>query len=201
MIWVVGNDNAGVVESRVERANGTVGTWGWITGENGFGFEDASVWENGGNLQTLGDTQLGQDVPFNAAFRTDATGACADDLAAAPNGATAFEWVQVDIDVKDNGDGTSNVKTYYNFVEFFNHDVATASTAGFVGFGYEDPFGSVNDAPAETFGLFDNLTISTGHSDAPMGTVPDPLGCAVPEPSSSLMIVFGMIGLLAIRRR
>lgn len=181
--WMVGSDGAGDQESRYSRA-GAVGTWGWIAGENGFGTEDAAIFENDTELADLGDTQLFEDGPFNAAFVTDAARNPTDALADPPNGAPVFEWVQVDVNVSNNGDGTSNVSTNYNGVEFFNADVANASVTGFAGLGYEDPFGSVNDAPELTYAVFDNLSVTP-----------------VPEPSSAPLLMLGLMSVVALRRR
>ena len=40
--------------------------------ENGYGTEDAAIFENGTELNDLGDTQLGEDAPFNEAFDSNA---------------------------------------------------------------------------------------------------------------------------------
>ncbi len=197
LLWGVGTDNAPPVESRNQISVGTVGTWGWIAGENGFGTEDAAFMENATELADLGDTQLLEDGPFNAAFLCDANNEPTDALPDAPNGAPVFEWVQVDVDVLDNGDGTSNVTTYFNFVPFFTQSVATASATGFAMLGYEDPFGSINDAPELTWGVFDNFSLTQDPVGVPTGVIPTP-GC-VPEPSAAVLCLLGLAGLL--RRR
>ena len=147
-----------------------MGTWGWLAGENGYGTEDAAIFENGTELADLGDTQLGEDAPFNAAFDMPVT-------PGAPNNAAANQWVEVDILVVGG-----NVSVNFNGVEFFNQD--SAATDGFAMLGYEDPFGSITSAPDGMFGLFDNFVVKE-----------------VPEPASAGLLLFGLFGLVARRRR
>ncbi len=201
LLWGVGSDDANVIEARNTRNDGTAGTWGWLAGENGYGTEDTAIFENGVELADLGDTQTFEDVNFNLAFPCHADGNPTTGDAEPPNGAPINDWVQVDIDVLDNGDGTSNVAVYYNFVEFFSETVDTASASGFALLGYEDPFGSVNSDPANTFGIFDNFVVTADPSGVPTGVIPHPNGCAVPEPDSGLISLLGLIGFLAIRRK
>lgn len=200
LLWGVGNNNL-VVEGRNTRNNGVDGTWGWLASENGYGTEDTAIFEDGTELADLGDTQTFEDLPFNTAFPCNFDGTPSNvALPDPPNGAAANDWVQVDIDVTDNGDGTSDVTTYFNFVEFFSQTVATDSTVGSAMLGYEDPFGSVNDQPESTFGLFDNFTISENPVGVPTGTIPVPTNCVVPEPGGAVLMLIGLMGLVARRR-
>lgn len=187
LLWGVGNDNSDPVEGRNTRNSGTVGTWGWLATENGYGTEDAAIFEDGTELADLGDTQLGEDVPFNLAFDSPVT-------PNAPNNAPANQWVEVDIKVIGG-----NVQVLYNGVEFFNEP--SSATNGFAMLGYEDPFGSValydptasnadpnfpDPFPAEDYqwGLFDNFTIQ------------------IPEPGSAILFLLGMgLAILGQRRR
>ncbi len=143
-LWGVGVGDS-IVEARNTRFSGTKGTWGWIDGENGYNFEDASIWEDGTNLAQLGDTQLFQDVFFNAAFPNPI-------VPDAPNGAAGNSWVEVDVVVQGG-----EVAVFYNGVEFFRE--ASSATNGAVMFGYEDPFGSISNSPDGMWGLFDNFVI------------------------------------------
>lgn len=208
LVWGVGDDNTPPVLGRNTRASG-VGTFGWLAGENGYGTEDAAIFENSTELFDLGDTQgpqilwpNGENEPFDAAFPCNADGTPSTPDATPPNGAPMNDWVQVDIDVRDNGDGTSNVGVFFNFVEFFNANVANASVTGAALLGYEDPFGSsVNSDPDNTFGLFDNFVITANPTGAPMGTIPEPTNCVIPEPSTGLLCLFSLIAALGMRPR
>lgn len=184
MLWGVGNDDASVIEGRNTAIdppplNDTQGTWGWLSGENGYGTEDAAYYETNIEVADLGDTQLNEAAPFNAAFACDVNGNPIDNSDAAPNGAAAFDWVQVDVDVETLGNGGSRVSVYFNFVEFFTNKVSTSSAEGFAILGYEDPFSSLNDDPVNTFGVFDNFTVTLDPVGAPTGIIPTPR-CAVP---------------------
>lgn len=201
LLWGIGTDDADVIEARNTRNSGAMGTWGWLAGENGYGTEDTAIFENGVELADLGDTQTFEDTNFNLAFPCHADGNPTDGSAEPPNGAPINDWVQVDIDVLDNGDGTSNVAVYFNFVEFFSETVDSASASGFAMLGYEDPFGSVNSDPENSFGLYDNFVVTADPSGVPTGTIPLPTGCAVPEPATGLLSLCGLIGLLAARRK
>lgn len=216
LLWGVGTDNANVIEARNNRGTGTVGVYGWLASENGYSTEDAAINENDDEVLDVGDTggpefpdfPGGGNVPFDTAFPCNfnnpdggfALPSTPD--APAPNGAAANDWVQVDIDVIDNGDGTSNVGVYYNGVQFFNKPVASTSATGFAMLGYEDPFGSsINSDPANTFGLFDNFVVT--QDPGPLAVVAyEHIGCApVPEPTSVAMIVIGCLALVGVRRR
>lgn len=180
LLWGVGNDDGGVIEGRNTALdpppnNNTAGTWGWLSGENGYSTEDATIFETNIELADLGDTQTGEDAPFNAAFPCSSDGYPI--TGSAPNGAAVFDWVQVDIDVVDLGDGGSEVKVYYNFVEFFSEQVSNSSVNGFAMIGYEDPFSSLNDDPTNTYGVLDNFVVTLDPVGAPTGTLPRP-SCA-----------------------
>lgn len=143
LLWGVGNDNAGSIESRNTRNDGAMGTWGWLATENGYGTEDAAIFLDGTELADLGDTQPGEDGPFNAAFINDIGG---------PNADPAAEWIRVDIEVAGG-----NVRVLYNGVVFF--DQPSVGTDGFAFLGYEDPFSSISAGPDSQWGLFDNFTV------------------------------------------
>ena len=188
LLWGVGTDDVDPIEARNTRNSGTMGTWGWLATENGYGTEDAAIFEDGTELADLGDTQLGEEIPFNAAFDMPAS-------PGAPNNAPANSWVRVDVNVIGG-----NVQVLYNGVEFFNEP--SAATSGFAMLGYEDPFGSValydptaananpnfpDPFPAEDYqwALFDNFTVTQ-----------------IPEPTAGILYLLGMsLGLLARRRR
>lgn len=201
LLWGVGNDDMPPIESGANRGSGAIGTYGWLNNENGGATEDAAINENDAELADLGDTQTFENVPFDAAFPCNADGTPSTPDADPPNGAPMLDWVQVDIDVRDNGDGTSNVGVYFNFVEFFSENVANASVNGFAMLGYEDRFGSVNSDPDNTFGLFDNFTVSPNPMGPPTGTIPDPTGCIIPEPSGGLILLMGLAVSTLFRRR
>jgi hypothetical protein len=94
------------------------------------------------------------------------------------NGALGFQWHQVTIartgtDVTWSIDGT--------FIAAVQNGILAGDNA-FVG--YWDPFPSISDNPALTFGIIDNLRIE-----------------AVPEPTTAAMGMVGALGLLVCRPR
>ncbi len=127
---------------RNNRAADGDGIWGWIAGENGYGTEDAAFFDGTTELADLGDTQPGEDVPFNAAFTSNFGSA----------DAPANSWVTVKISV-NNGE----VITSFNDVIFFRESGLV--TSGDVMVGYEDPFGSLSGDPTNQFGIIDNVII------------------------------------------
>jgi len=143
LLWGVGVDNAGPLEALNQSGSGTIGTWGWLTAENGSGTQDAGISMNDTELADLGDSQLGEDTFFNAAFTMPAGGI---------NNAAANSWVEVDIVVADG-----SVSVFYNGVEFFSE--ASASTDGFAMLGYEDPFSSIGSEPDAQWAIFDNFVV------------------------------------------
>lgn len=153
LLWGVGVDNVLPIEARHNRGSGTRGVWGWLAGENGYSLEDASINNDDFNLAQLGDTQPGQNVPFNEAFDSNAVGG--------PNGCAANTWVRVDIEVDATG-----TRVFFNGVAFFNQPVNPAT--GFAMIGYEDPFNSISSSPDGQWGLFDNFRVSL------------PSGCGTP---------------------
>lgn len=144
MLWGVGVDNVGPLEALDNRGTGTVGAWGWLTGDNGSSNRDAGIIVSDALIGDLGDTQPGEDALFNSAFTMPYTGV---------NNAAANSWVEVDIVVAD---GT--VSVFYNGVEFFSE--ASAATDGFAMLGYEDVFTSINSAPDEQWAIFDNFVVA-----------------------------------------
>ncbi|MCR9245823.1 MAG: hypothetical protein NXI31_12395 [bacterium] len=155
VLWGVGTDNVAPIEARHNRNSNTIGVWGWLAGENGYSTDDAVIFQDGTELADWGDTQPGEDVPFNEAFNKPV-------VAAAPNNAAANQWVRVDIDVDTNGD----VRVYYNGVEFFNQ--TGLSPSGFAMMGYEDPFNSLNTNPDAQWCLLDNFRVSLGDPACPI---------------------------------
>jgi hypothetical protein len=94
------------------------------------------------------------------------------------NGALGFQWRQVEI-AKTGTDVTWSIDGLL---------IAMVQNATFAGdnvfVGYWDPFISISDNPALTFGVIDNLRIE-----------------AVPEPATSALGVIGALGIFARRRR
>lgn len=154
LIWGVGSADDGDFEARNTRTTAD-GVWGWLSGENGYGSEDATIYVNGTAASAIGDTQTDATAAlFNSAFTTN-FGA---------NNAAANSWVRVDVFVR--ADSTS-VK--FNGVEFFS--IPAAAPAGAALLGYEDPFGgSLSAAPDFQWGLFDNFTV---------GAIPEPASASL----------------------
>jgi len=155
LLWGVGVDNFLPLEAYNNRGAGTYGIYGWLAGENGFSTEDAAI--NNGDLEIadLGDTQPGENVPFNEAFDSNSIGG--------PNGAAANTWVRVDIDVDAVG-----VRVYHNGVMFF--DAPGYAPNGFAMIGYEDPFNSLGSNPDAQWGLLDNFRVTTPTGCGTLGT-------------------------------
>ncbi|MCA9312618.1 MAG: hypothetical protein KDA21_15495, partial [Phycisphaerales bacterium] len=147
-LWGVGVNADAIVEARNTRGTGTVGTWGWLANDNGYGTEDAAFNENDIEVADLGDTQIGESDPFNDAFTNNIGG---------PNNVPVNSWVRADIIVSGG-----NVRVLYNGVEFFNE--MSASTDGFAMLGYEDPFSSISSSPDFQWGLFDNFVVTPAPS-------------------------------------
>ncbi len=168
-LWGVGRTTTAALGRNNRAADGD-GTWGWIATENGYGTEDTAVFEGTTELADLGDTQAGEDAPFNAAFTTNF----------GVNNAPGNSWVTVTLAV-DNANGTVGV--WYNGVEFFN--VATAATAGDVMLGYEDPFGSISAGPDFQFGVIDNVIIDDQ--------------ITIPEPATAALLGLGGLAMLRRR--
>ena len=146
LLWGVGVDNIAPIEARNNRGAFTNGIYGWLAGENGYGTEDAAINEGDLEIADLGDTQPGEDVPFNEAFDVNSVGG--------PNGCAANNWVRVDIDVDAAG-----VRVYHNGVLFF--DAPGVAPNGFAMIGYEDPFNSLGSNPDAQWGLLDNFRVTT----------------------------------------
>jgi len=150
-IWGLGHDGS-VPLGRSNRNSGTLGTWGWIAGDAGFGTEDCSIWLDGTNLATLNNTTTGA-AEFSAAF---------------PNGGPSFPapnntWVHVEVVALDG-----QVTVSYNGVEFVSG--ASTSTDGFAVIGYEDPFGSISAGPDFQFALFDNFKVEVAKAPTIIAT-------------------------------
>ena len=155
LLWGVGVDNIAPIEARNNRGTGTNGIYGWLAGENGYSTEDACINNGDAILLDLGDTQPGENVPFNEAFDSNSIGG--------PNGAAANTWVRVDIDVDANG-----VRVYHNGVMFFDATIATPN--GYAMIGYEDPFNSLGTNPDAQWGVLDNFRVTTPSGCGMLGT-------------------------------
>lgn len=154
-LWGIARTNSTALGRNNRVADGD-GIWGWIAGENGYGTEDAAIFDGSTELADLGDTQPGEDVKFNNAFTSNFGSA----------DAPANSWVTVKISV-NNGE----VITSFNDVQFFRESGLV--TAGDVMIGYEDPFGSLSGDPANQFGIIDNVIIDD------MVTIPEPTSLAL----------------------
>lgn len=154
-LWGIAR-TTGAALGRNNRAADGDGIWGWIAGENGYGTEDAAIFDGSTELADLGDTQPGEDVKFNNAFTSNFGSA----------DAPANSWVTVKISV-NNGE----VITSFNDVQFFRESGLV--TAGDVMVGYEDPFGSLSGDPANQFGIIDNVIIDD------RVTIPEPTSLAL----------------------
>ena len=156
LVWGVGVDGGTTpLEVANNRGAGTFGVWGWLAGENGYSSEDAVINDSDIELADLGDTQSGEDVPFNEAFDSNSVGG--------PNGAAANTWVRVDIEVEPSG-----TRVFFNGVEFFSQPVVPQS--GFAMIGYEDPFNSLGTNPDAQWGLLDNFRVATPNGCGTPGT-------------------------------
>lgn len=154
-LWGIAR-TTGTALGRNNRAADGDGIWGWIAGENGYGTEDAAIFDGSTELADLGDTQPGEDVKFNNAFTSNFGSA----------DAPANSWVTVKISV-NNGE----VITSFNDVQFFRESGLV--TAGDVMIGYEDPFSSLSGDPANQYGIIDNVIIDD------MVTIPEPTSLAL----------------------
>jgi len=155
MLWGLGTDGATPLEARHNRNAVTMGVWGWLAGENGYGTEDAAIFLDGTELADLGDQVAGEGVFFDEAFDQP--------VASALHNTPANQWVRVDIDVDANG-----VRVYFNGIEFFNQP-GLAPAPGFAMIGFEDPFNSLGSNPDAQWALFDNFRVCT-----PTGACPIP---------------------------
>ncbi len=94
-----------------------------------------------------------------------------------PAGTFAFAWHTMQIDVD------TDAQTAAFSIDGFDMGTVTGGDySGDVALIFTDPFGSVAGDANLAFGVFDNLTV-------------------VPEPSATLLLTFGIIGLLSFRRR
>jgi len=102
-------------------------------------------------------------------------------------GAAGFAWREVELHVDSTGGtgGAASVAWYLDGLLIGTLDAgigASFSTDGSVAIGYADPFASVSDAPQWSFGVIDNLSV-------------------IPEPTSIALGIFGIMGLMGVRRR
>lgn len=144
LVWGVASTADAIPEGRVNRNAGATGVYGWLASENGYGSEDAAIFEDNLELADLGDTQPGEAAPFNDAFTTNL----------GLNDVPANTWNKVEIEVVGN-----TVTTKFNGVVFFSETVA--DTTGSALFGYEDPFGSVGNPTDNVWAVFDNFVVTS----------------------------------------
>jgi PEP-CTERM motif-containing protein len=184
-LGAVGRNNTTSQNGWAGRATGD-GVNTWLTTENGFGSADAGLWNDNVEILRRGDTRASAEGPtYNADVLWNVAFADPNGSNFGVNQTPANVWVEVDIAVKDQNNGNSRVEVYYNGVRWFSRLVTNADVAGAVSFGYQDPFGSINDQPDYQYGLFDNIRVSD--------TI------TVPEPAS--MALMGLGGLMMLRRR
>lgn len=96
-------------------------------------------------------------------------------------GSPGFQWITVDMEVYYDTVVVNIEKPGGDTLSIVNIDASSYSTDGNVMVFYADFFSSVTARPDLTFGLIDNVVVS------------------VPEPAS--MAMFGLAGLVALRRR
>jgi hypothetical protein len=144
-LWGVGRSGTAAV-GYGNRATAGDGVWGWLAGDNGFGSEDAAVFQNTTELIDIGDTaDAGAGDLFDTAFDFEFP-----DFA---HHSPLFEWVTV----RAQHDGT-NIRVSFNGVEFFS--VAASLPTGRIAVGYGDPFASISSAPDVQFGIIDNVLVT-----------------------------------------
>ncbi len=181
-LFGLGTDDSGVLEASFNRAGGsTVGTWGWLTNENGAGTEDVAINMNATELADLGDTNV-DDIAagvspgvFNQAFAATSLGTL--------NHSAALQWVHVDLRINQG-----NVKLLFNGVPFFPNAkdpvISSLADSGFALLGLEDRFASISDEPDLSWALYDNFVVT-----------------AIPEPSTALLLGLASLGLASCGRR
>lgn len=148
IVWGAGVKNDAILEGRNNRSSGALGTYGWLSNDNGFGTEDAAIFEDNVELKDKDDGQGTETQCFDNAFV---------DMGSSPTvGERPFgQWVEVRIAVI-----AGLVSVYYNDVLFF---AELSSPTGPAMMGYEDPFGSsINSEPDFTWALFDNFVVTAG---------------------------------------
>jgi hypothetical protein len=104
-------------------------------------------------------------------------------------GIFGFKWHEVLIEVDSTGGtgGAGSAKWYIDGLLIATLDAGangSFSTSGSVNFGYLDPFTSVSNNAALSFGLIDNLVVTV-----------------IPEPTTVVLSALGVLGLVAARRR
>ena len=162
-LFGLGTNDDAVLEAAFNRGAGTVGTWGWLTNENGSSTEDAAINQNGAELADIGDADS-QDVSagispslFNAAFI---------DTNLTTNSSPARQWVSVELRIVQ---GQATV--LFNGVRFFGNskdpNTNSTSNAGFAMLGFEDRFASISSQPDLSWALFDNFVVREIATTAP----------------------------------
>ena len=105
-------------------------------------------------------------------------------IVTAQDGTLAYAWHEMVVTV-DSDAGTANFAIDGFSIGTVDSNVGDAvDLAGGVALTYRDPFGSVASKPEFAFGIFDNLTITQ-----------------VPEPSSALLALLGLLGFAGIARK
>ena len=134
-----------------------------------------------------------EDADLMAKFPGQSTPAAQGDAAVfnptnaivtAPDGTLGYGWHTMKINV-DSGAGTANFLIDDFSIGTINSNVGDAvNLEGQVALSFADIFPSVSTKPEFSFGVFDNLTVTQ-----------------VPEPSSALLSIVGLIGLLRLRKK
>jgi len=125
------------------------------------------------NAQDAGNTAIQAAFPSQTAPEAQGTGYTN------PDGTFAFAWHTMTIDV-DTAAQTAN----YSIDGFDFGTVSGGDYSGDIALVYTDPFGSVSGDANLGFGVFDNVSVSQ-----------------IPEPSSHIMMLAGVVVLLMFRRK
>ncbi len=145
VVWGIGTGNDALVYRRGDRANTDLqGVWGWLSGESGYSTEDSVVFAGSTELERKADGDSA-DL-WNEAFVT----------MGGVNNIPARTWATVTVDVFSDV-----ARVSYNGVLFHEVPITEADAVGVPRFGYEDPFGSISDAPDFQWAIIDNVRVET----------------------------------------